>query len=662
MEIIENEWIRMSDGCRLASKLWIPEDARSKPVPAILEYIPYRKRDHKSIRDSQIYTWLARHGYAGVRVDLRGSGDSEGVLTDEYLQQELDDGLEIIRWIASQPWCAGDVGMLGLSWGGFNGLQIAALAPPELKAVVSVCSSDDRYTDDVHYMGGCHLTDNASWASTMFLLNSCPPDPLVAGENWRDMWLERLEGSGLWIKNWLEHQKRDEFWKHASVCESYETIKAPVFVVSGWADGYSNTVFRLMEHLKVPVRGLVGPWEHIYPHLESIEPAIDFLGECLKWYDRWLKNIQNGIDEEPPLRVWMQDSSTPLLPRKPGHWVAESKWPSSNVYQQEYFLAPMELHRHGLPCNEDKILTIQSPLSVGLYGGKWASYASATDLPWDQREADGGSLTFETEPLEDDVFIFGAPEVELEVAANKPQAMVAVRLSDVSPHDCSTRVTYGILNLSHRENHEQPRYLKSGKFYAVRVPMNYVAQRFPRGNRIRLSISSAYWPLAWPPPEDARLTLKLAKCRLLLPERQPQDIDRGLRPLGYPQFGVTPPFRLLVPAKKEWNLVHNLRNNEVALEVENNDAFIHLEDIDLSLGRESFERYSYHHNNFDTVHADISGSFHFKRAGWTVTTQTKTVVTSTRTHFRISATLDAYEGEARIFSKTWNELIVRDHM
>lgn len=259
LRIIENCWIPMSDGCQLAAKLWIPDDAETNPVPAILEYIPYRKRDLKWVVDTEIHGFFAQNGYVGVRVDLRGSGDSEGILRDEYLQQELDDGLEILRWLARQPWCSGKVGIIGISWGGFNGLQLAALQPPELGAVISVCSSDDRYADDVHYMGGCLLTDNLSWASTMFAFNSCPPDPQIVGEKWRHMWLERLEGSGLWIKNWLEHQRRTEFWKHASVIENYAAIKAPVLAVSGWADGYSNTVFRLAENLDSPCKGWSAP-------------------------------------------------------------------------------------------------------------------------------------------------------------------------------------------------------------------------------------------------------------------------------------------------------------------------------------------------------------------------------------------------------------------
>ncbi|MFW5915638.1 MAG: CocE/NonD family hydrolase, partial [Planctomycetota bacterium] len=242
---IFNIWIPMPDGCRLAARIWMPEDALSDPVPAILEYIPYRKNDLTAERDIPHHTYLAGHGYACVRVDLRGSGESEGVLKDEYLQQELDDGLEVLAWIAGQPWCTGRVGMVGISWGGFNGLQIAALQPPELFAVISICSTDDRYADDIHHMGGCLLGDNLSWASTMFSHNSCAPDPAVVGRRWRRMWMQRLEGSGLWLAEWLRHQRRDEYWKHGSVCEDYRAIHCPVMAVSGWADGYTNAVFRL---------------------------------------------------------------------------------------------------------------------------------------------------------------------------------------------------------------------------------------------------------------------------------------------------------------------------------------------------------------------------------------------------------------------------------
>ena len=195
-------WIPLKDGTRLAARLWLPVDAAARPVPAILEYLPYRRRDFTAERDALTHPYVAGHGYACVRVDMRGSGDSDGVLTDEYLPLEQDDAVEVIAWLAAQPWCTGRVGMIGHSWGGFNALQVAARRPPALGAIITSCSTDDRYRDDIHYMGGCLLLDNLRWASTMFAHNSRPPDPAVVGARWREMWLERLRGSGLWIDTW----------------------------------------------------------------------------------------------------------------------------------------------------------------------------------------------------------------------------------------------------------------------------------------------------------------------------------------------------------------------------------------------------------------------------------------------------------------------------
>ena len=400
VQVIEHTTIPMADGTRLAARIWLPHDAEAKPVPAILEYIPYRKRDFTRMRDATTHAYFAAHGYAGVRVDLGGSGDSEGVLTDEYLECELADGMRVIEWLAEQPWCGSNVGMIGISWGGFNGLQIAARQPAALKAVICVCFTDDRYADDVHYMGGCLLAENLSWASVMFAFNSLPPDPELVGESWRKMWFERLENSGLWLEQWLTHQKRDDYWRHASVCEDYAAVACPVMAVSGWADGYTNPVFRVLEHLDVPRQGLIGPWSHKYPHQGIPGPAIDFQGVAVRWWDRWLKNRDNGVDDEPMLRVWIQETVHPAssYQYRPGYWAAEAEWPSSNVENHTLELAPGRLTASGAPA-EPAELTIESPLGVGLFGGKWCSYALGADLPYDQREEDGGALTFDTEPL-----------------------------------------------------------------------------------------------------------------------------------------------------------------------------------------------------------------------------------------------------------------------
>ncbi len=238
---------------RLAATIWLPKDAAAQPVPALLEYLPYRRRDGTVDRDSGTHAWFAAQGYASVRVDIRGSGDSEGILRDEYLPQEQTDAVEVINWLASQDWCSGRVGMFGISWGGFNALQVAALRPPALRAIITLCSTDDRYTDDCHWMGGCLLNNSLAWASYMFHCVAQPPDPAVVAD-WRGVWRGRIDNLTLFAEPWLSHQHRDAYWRQGSVNENYGAIEAAVYAVGGWADAYSNAIPRLFNHLKARAR------------------------------------------------------------------------------------------------------------------------------------------------------------------------------------------------------------------------------------------------------------------------------------------------------------------------------------------------------------------------------------------------------------------------
>ncbi|MFD2192278.1 CocE/NonD family hydrolase [Pistricoccus aurantiacus] len=664
-EIHEEEtWISLRSGLRLAARIWRPVDAEQHPVPAILEYLPYRKRDLTAQRDAQNHAYWAGHGYAGVRVDIRGTGESDGVLTDEYLQEELDDGVEVLEWLEAQPWCNGKVGMVGISWGGFNGLQIAALRPPQLKAVITICSTDDRYADDIHHMGGCMLGDNLSWASTMFDGNACPPDPALVHERWRDMWLERLEGSGLWLSNWLQHQRRDDYWKHGSVCEDFSLIQCPVYAISGWADGYCNAVFRLLAGLEVPRKGLVGPWAHKYPHFGVPGPAIGFLQESLRWWDHWLKDEDTGIMEEPMLRVWMQDSVQPSAryENRPGRWVAEPSWPSSNIQPVSFRLT--EGHDL-LPGSEgedsDATLDVRSSLSTGLYAGKWCSYNAPPDLPHDQRDEDGGSLIFQTPRLEEPIEICGQPRVELEIESDRPVAMVALRLNDIGKDDKATRISYGLLNLTHRDSDEHPEPLEPDRRYRVTVLLKHIAQRFPAGHAIRLSLSTSYWPLAWPAPKPVRLTLCPGKSRLILPVRPPRpEEEAALREFDKPEVAPPLPKTLLQPTQESWRVIRDLANDQTTLEVINDEGRYRLDDIDLEIAARIVERYSYAYGNYDSVSGWTEWKRSFRRGDWEVRIVTRTLMTSDPENFRVRATLDAYEDSTRIFAKSWDESFPRD--
>lgn len=660
----ENVWIPGHDGTKLAARIWRPDNSDDAPVPVILEYIPYRKRFGTIDRDEMTHKFLAGHGYACVRLDIRGSGESEGVLTDEYLQSELDDGVSAIEWLARQPWSTGKVGMMGISWGGFNGLQIAALRPPALKAIISVSSSDDRYADDIHHMGGALLGDNLSWASVMFSFNSMPPDPAIVGDRWRDMWRQRLDESGLWLKTWLQHQRRDEYWRHGSVCEHYDAIDIPVFAVSGWADGYTNTVFRLMEHLKGPRKGLVGPWGHTYPHLGRPGPAIDFLSEAVKWWDRWLKDEPNGVESGPRICAYLQDSAPPNPSEqvRKGRWIVEEAWPPPENETVEYQL---DLGRHLAPKGEDarsRPLDVQSPVTLGLFGGKWCSYANGPDLAGDQRTEDGGGLVFQTDPLEEEVEVFGAPEVELTLAADCEIAMVAVRLSDMRPDHQVTRVTYGLLNLTHRESRQYPEQLTPGEKYTVRVPLNYIAQSFPKGHRIRIAISTVYWPLAWTPPRSTRLTIWTGESRLFLPVRKKSAHGGDEAEFDSPVGAAGPRSTIVSTPEHAWTVKRDLGKKLSQLCVIDDRGVVRYEDIDLTVGARAEETYSAVTGDFTSVRGETEWVRTLRRDDWSIMTRTRTCLRSDRDYFYIDAELDAHEGESRFACKSWSEKIARDHL
>ncbi|MCG7202693.1 CocE/NonD family hydrolase [Streptomyces arenae] len=512
----EDVWIPTRDGeTRLHARIWRPADAEADPVPALLEYLPYRKSDWTAPRDAQRHPWYAGHGYASVRVDIRGHGDSEGTPGDEYDAQELADGVDVVNWLAAQPWCTGKVGMFGISWGGFNSLQIAALAPEPLKAVVTVCSTDDRYDNDVHYTGGAVLgIDMLAWAGTMLAFASRPPDPANVGtDRWLPMWRERLDALQPFLHTWLDHQQRDAYWKHGSVCEDYTAIDAAVLAVGGWHDPYRDTVFRLVEHLPADrVRGLLGPWSHQYPDRGLPPgPAIGFLQETLRWWDQHLKDRDTGVMREPLLRAWINDPVPPATSYDvmPGRWVGDDNWPSPRVTWSERALAP---------GGRTPVL-VRSPLHTGVDAGRFFPFGNAGDLPPDQREEDGRSVCFDSEPLAERVEILGRPRVRLRLDSATARAHVIVRLCDVAPDGSSTLVTRGVLNLLSRHGRDRVVEWTPGTYEDVEVELTGNGYAFPPGHRIRVAVSDVYWPWVWPHGERGELRVVPADSAVLLPVR-----------------------------------------------------------------------------------------------------------------------------------------------
>ncbi len=504
--------IEMPDGVRLAATLYLPPG--HGPWPAVLEALPYRK-DDVTAADRTEYERLAGAGYAVCRLDLRGTGSSEGVAEDEYPPTERRDLAEVIAWLARQEWCTGRVGVYGTSYSGFNALQVAMERPPALRAIVSVFASDDRYADDVHYVGGAlKALDLLDYPLSMVAMNALPPVPTVFGEGWREEWERRVHANEPWLLRWIEEQTFGPYWQQGSLRPHYDRIRAATMLVAGWADGYTNIALRAAEGLRCPWRLVIGPWAHASTETSLPGPDVDLLPELVRWWDRWLKGVDNGVDREPPIVVFARRPTRPEpdLPEVRGAWRYEPAWPAERLRERALPLAAARG-----PAGPDRL---EARGDVG-----WTAWIScAGHLPFgqpqDQRPDEAFSLCYEWGPLEEELEVLGHPRLEVTVASSAPVAYLSAKLCDVFPDGTPALVTRGLLNLTHRRSRERPEPMEPGRWERVELELDVTSWTFEEGHRIRLDLAGTDWPNAWPPPGPATLTVDRAGAVLRLPALQ----------------------------------------------------------------------------------------------------------------------------------------------
>jgi predicted acyl esterase len=505
--ITEHRFVTMTDGARLAVTLYLPDT--EAPAPCLLEALPYRKDDLTATYRPEYLRLRDEHGYAVCRVDVRGTGSSDGLATDEYPVQEQQDLSELIGWLAEQPWCSGAVGMFGTSYSGFNALHLAAAQPPALKAICAIYSSDDRYTDDVHYMGGSlRLLDVVDYPTYMVAMNALPPVPSLVGDSWVDAWRERVERLDPWLVRWVEERHDSAYWRQGSVRPAYDRIRTPTMLVGGWADGYRNNTFRTVETLQsqgTPVRLLLGPWSHMSTATSLPGPHLDLVPVMARWWDRWLRGIDDGYDDEPALTWFAQRSTRPGADRPlvEGEWRSAPAWPLPGASTSVRLLGTGTVTYDVLP-------------DVGT--SAWNSCAGS--LPWgqptDQRYDDAASLTWEWPA--DGLSLLGHPVLRLRLSSTQPVASVSAKLSDVFPDGTSSLVCRGFLNLTHRASSTAPEPLPVGEWLDVDVAMEEMSfDAVEPGHRLRLAVAGADWPNTVAPPRPVTLGLDLAGCSLELP-------------------------------------------------------------------------------------------------------------------------------------------------
>lgn len=657
-EVIEQPtvWIPISDGIELAARIWRPAVSGHSAVPAILELIPYRRRDGTLWVDERIHPFYAGHGFASVRVDLRGSGDSGGLLQDEYLPREQDDAIEIIAWLRQQPWCDGNIGMTGLSWGGFNSLQVAARAPKQLKAVVAVGATVDRYNDDVHYKNGCLLNENFVWGTTLMSFQARPPDPDIVGDRWRSMWLKRLEGLAFYPENWLTHQLRDDYWRHGSVCEDYGAIQAAVMIITGWADLYVNAIPKLLTNLSTPCRAIAGPWGHQFPHLATPGPAGDYLHEALRWWRKWLAGSSDVVEATPSYLAYIQEGGLPdpFAQEVKGTWIEQADWPNEKADCRTYYLCSQGLSPSKQAAPE---LSIRSPLDTGTASGEWIPHCYGPEMPQDQRGDDIHSLTFDSELLTESLDILGNPIIELTLLSDHGSGNLIVRLCDVAPAGESSRVCLGALNLKQRHGNDGVEPVPIEASFSVRLVLDHVGHRFPRGHRIRVAISTAYWPLIWPAVDNPTLTLVAEPARLVLPILRIAEADEVIKnSASIPAAGD---ICLLRQPKNTRTVERDLAGGTTRLDIVDDfgeQEFPHNELIISTIKR---ERYTIQADDPLSATCEVHWRQELRRGEWKVNTETEAAMSCDADYYHLNAQVTASEGERCVMQRDFQRSIAR---
>ena len=642
--------IEMPDGVELSATLFFP-DAGEGPWPALLDALPYRKDDVSS--GGEYYAALADGGYVLCWLDVRGTGSSGGIATDEYTAAEREDLVRVIDWLATQPWSLGTVGMFGTSYGGFNSLQVALEQPPALKAIVPIFASDDRYADDVHYYGGAlKQLDVVDYPTYMVAMNALPPVPAVWGDGWRDEWQRRLEQTEPWFLTWLVHQHRDDYWRFGSAREDIERIRAATMIVGGWADGYTNIALRSFPRMQAPTRLLLGPWAHGSPETCRPGPNIDFKSEMLRWFDRWLKGIDNGVDREPPIVVYQQRSTEPdpLRSEVRGDWRFEPTWPPERLRPTPLRLAEATAGPSG------------DTLEVRGDVGATAWISCAAGLPWgqsaDQRPDEAHSLTYTWEPLSEELEILGHPRLRVRVTCDRPTAYVSAKITDVFPDGASSLVVRGMMNLAQRMTNVAATPVVPGEPIELDLELEAVSWTFEAGHRIRLDLAGADWPNAWPPPYAATLRFDRADAELELPVLEGPTPIRET-PGIHPVVGQQHSTQSTEDGWWRWDVEHDpatgmqiARTGYGSSSDAGEDTFAYRDRYEGVVGVSP--------DDPGTAFAEGEGEYEIGFPEATVRTSSRVRLDSDAETYRLTIELSAFEDGNERFRKRWERTIARD--
>jgi uncharacterized protein len=647
---MEQTWIPMKDGVRLAATLYMPDGATPRDkFPTLLEYLPYRKDDGTAAGDFPKHAYFARRGYVSVRVDIRGFGASQGAPPErEYSEQEQQDGEQVIAWLAHQPWSNGNVGMFGISWGGFTALQMAMRHAPGLKAILAVDATAELFHDDVHYIDGIAHIDE-------FELN------MDMAEGWTgapDYTLdEKVLGPRFdtppWSLLYLKHQHDGPFWRDR--VRSLKEITIPSFLIGGLLDGYRDNVTDMLMQASGPVKAIIGPWNHTFPNEAVPGPQIEWRNLAVRWFDHWLKGRDTGVEHDPRLVIYMQHwhLPDPTLENVPGEWRQEDSWPPKDARALTFFLQPN--HSLAETAAQSDTHQLKYVPSIGVEAGFWWG-----ELLSDVRPVDAFSFVYDSAPLAENLAVLGRPHALLRASATAPLADWFARLSDVAPDGRVTQITGAGINGALRDSMSDPKDLEPGTVYPLDIEMHLTSWVFPKGHRIRVAISNALWPMMLPTPYSmttsleiggggSRIVLPVVPQHAMLPPAfsppEPSEERTDVKTEGFPWPG-------------EWTVERDEARHTTTVHWKGKEGSHY------PWGTEAdYENLTYQaddaHPETSSVRGEAETVFALKDR--TLTWRGHLLVTTDQTNFYYKYTRELLKDGTMIRSKTWQETIARDH-
>lgn len=503
-EIRRDPTLRIPVGSEeVAATRYSPTD-QDGPHPALLMYVPYPKDDIITFGGyAPLVRYLATHGYEVVVANMVGTGASSGHIEEMFTRREPEESVALVEWLADREWTTGRVGMFGKSYGGITALDAAAQQPDALDAIVPIHTPYQGYRNAYTHNGAFELLNiGINWLTLMQALEVKPPSRRDDDAGWA-AWRDRIDSArerGPRLFDFLDHRPSDEFWTDKNI--AIEQIETPTLAVGGFRDSYTRDTLEYFDAVDAPKRLLLGPWRHTMPH-RGRESAVDFRRQAVDWFDRFLKDRDNGATDGRQIQYWTETDGGGRVDG--GVWRQRREWPRLGDGGGDVRLA---VSPGGLvDADRYQSGSVERDYEFDhTVGADSVPDGTGGAGPTDTTPDDNRSLVFETDPLEDPLELTGSGRVTVRLDSTADSHVCNARLVDVHPDGRGRLITDGTVPV---EDGSVPvERVPSNGADAVTVPMQPTSHVVEAGHRLRLSIAASYFPMTCPADDHGSMTVR----------------------------------------------------------------------------------------------------------------------------------------------------------